>query len=131
MQGMWFIYNAFDLRFYLCWQILKPAGVPLYFSVNVANEAGESVRAVCSLPTYDMTIPGGRMTESFSSTSNPRVLKGTVTVYDDSAIESSRVGVGFGKDIYGEQIVRWTETKIEANNIDYNVGEYEDGNLGT
>ena len=121
---------AFDLRFYLCWQILQPAGVPLYFSVNVANEAGESVRAVCSLPTYDMTIPGGRMTESFSSTSNPRVLKGTVTVYDDSTIESSRVGVGFGKDIYGEQIVRWTETKIEANNIDYNVGEYEDGNLG-
>lgn len=44
------------------------------------------------------------MTESFRSTSNPRILKGTVTVYDDSVIAESNVAVGFGKDLYGEQI---------------------------
>jgi hypothetical protein len=103
---------------------LKPAGVPLYFTVNVANEAGNSVRASCSLPTYDMTIPGGRMTEAFRSTSNAKVLMGTVTVYDDSVIQESNVAVGYGKDIYGEQIIRWTKSDIEANNIDYNVGEW-------
>lgn len=71
-----------------------------------------------------MTIPGGRMTESFRSTSNPRILKGTVTVYDDSVIAESNVAVGFGKDLYGEQIIRWSSSKIEANTIDYNVCEY-------
>lgn len=103
---------------------MQPAGVPLFFTVIVANEAGNSVRATCSLPTYDMTIPGGRMTESFRSTSNPRILKGTVTVYDDSVIAESNVAVGFGKDLYGEQIIRWSSSKIEANTIDYNVCEY-------
>lgn len=64
------------------------------------------------------------MTESFRSTSNPRILKGTVTVYDDSVIAESNVAVGFGKDLYGEQIIRWSSSKIEANTIDYNVCEY-------
>lgn len=96
--------------------------MPLYFTVNVANEAGVSVPATCKLETFDMTIPGGRMSEAFRSTSNPRVMKGLVTVYEDSPIEEVMVAIGYGKNIWGEQIVRWNKTSIAANSVNYDVG---------
>ncbi|XP_062596534.1 uncharacterized protein LOC134257978, partial [Saccostrea cucullata] len=109
-------------------EILNPSGVPLYFTVHVANEAGVSVPATCQLETFDMTIPGGRMSEAFRSTSNPRVMKGLVTVYEDSPITQVLVAVGYGRDIWGEQIVRWNQTSIAANTVNYDVG-YDPLNL--
>ena len=81
--------------------------------------------ATCKLETFDMTVPGGRMSETFRSTSNPRELIGLLTVYEDSPIQEVMVAVGYGKDIWGEQIVRWTKTSVTANIVDYDVGQYE------
>eukprot|EP00105_Crassostrea_gigas_P044578 XP_019928726.1 PREDICTED: uncharacterized protein LOC105342845 [Crassostrea gigas] len=107
------------------WQnvsVLHPAGVPLYFTVHVSNEAGVSVPATCKLDTFDVTIPGGRMAEAFVSTSNPNVLKAVVTVYEDSPIKQTMVAVGYGKNTWAEQIIRWTPTTVAANIVDYDVG---------
>ena len=96
--------------------------MPLYFSVYVTNQAGETATAICSLATYDVTLPGGRMGVAFRSTSNPSVLKATVTVYEDSPIAESRVAVGYGRGIDGYQIVDWTSVNLQENVVDYNVG---------
>lgn len=61
---------------------------------------------------------------AFGSTSNPRVLKATVTVYEDSPITESRVAVGYGKGIDGSQIVGWTTVNLQENVVDYNVGKF-------
>lgn len=103
---------------------MSPSGVPLYFSVYVTNQAGETATAICSLSTYDVTLPGGRMGVAFRSTSNPRVLKATVTVYEDSPITESRVAVGYGKGVDGSQIVGWTTVNLQENVVDYNVGKF-------
>lgn len=107
---------------HLFFQVLHPAGVPLYFTVHVSNEAGVSVPATCKLDTFDVTIPGGRMAEAFVSTSNPNVLKAVVTVYEDSPIKQTMVAVGYGKNTWAEQIIRWTPTTVAANIVDYDVG---------
>lgn len=107
---------------HLFFQVLHPAGVPLYFTVHVSNEAGVSVPATCKLDTFDVTIPGGRMAEAFVSTSNPNVLKAVVTVYEDSPLTLTMVAVGYGKSIWGEQIIRWNTTTVAANTVDYDVG---------
>ena len=105
-------------------QVLHPPGVPLYFTVHVSNEAGVSVPATCRLDTFDITIPGGRMAEAFISTSNPNVLKGVVTVYEDSPLQQTMVAVGYGKGIWGEQVVRWNATTVAANTVNYDVGQW-------
>lgn len=97
--------------------------MPLYFSVDVTNQAGETATAICSLATYDVTLPGGRMAVAFGSTSNPNVLKATVTVYEDSPITESKVAVGYGRGIDGYQIVGWTSVNLQENVVDYNVGK--------
>ncbi|XP_062582876.1 uncharacterized protein LOC134244633, partial [Saccostrea cucullata] len=102
--------------------VLRPAGVPLYFTIHVSNEAGVSVPASCKLNTYDMTIPGGRMAEAFTSTSNPNVLKAVVTVYEDSPLTETKVAVGYGRSIWGEQIIRWTTVSLADNAVNYDVG---------
>lgn len=61
---------------------------------------------------------------AFRSTSNPRVLKATVTVYEDSPITESRVAVGYGKGIDGSQIVGWTTVNLQENVVDYNIGRF-------
>nr|XP_022295052.1 uncharacterized protein LOC111105175 [Crassostrea virginica] len=104
--------------------VLDPAGVPLYFTVHVSNEAGVSVPATCRLDTFDITIPGGRMAEAFISTSNPNVLKGVVTVYEDSPLQQTMVAAGYGKGIWGEQVVRWNATTVAANTVNYDVGQW-------
>jgi hypothetical protein len=70
-----------------------------------------------------MTIPGGRMAEAFTSTSNPSILKGVVTVYEDSSLKETLVAVGYGRGVYGEQIIRWAATSVDVNNINYDVGK--------
>ena len=65
------------------------------------------------------------MSEAFRSTSNPREVIGLLTVYEDSPIQGVMVALGYGKDIWGEQIVRWTKTSVTANVVDYDVGQYQ------
>jgi hypothetical protein len=67
---------------------------------------------VCKTGENHVTLPGGRFQEEFLSTSNPNVLKGYVTVYEDSELQLVQVGVGYGKHIYGDQNVPWKLRKI-------------------
>ena len=87
------------------------------------NDSGQKSEAYCSLPTYDVTLPGGRFQEQFSSTSNPDVLKAYVTVYEDSELVETQVGVGYGKQIYGDQIIPWNHIVLDNNHVDDNFGE--------
>ncbi|KAK3609657.1 hypothetical protein CHS0354_035942 [Potamilus streckersoni] len=103
-------------------ELLSPAGQPLYFTVWAENSAGNRARATCQLPTYDITLPSGRFTAEFVRTSNPSTLKATVVVFEDSALTSAHVGVGFGMDIYGEQVVPWTYTQLQQQSFDLNIG---------
>ena len=86
-------------------------GVPLYFTVTVSNSAGGKSTATCSIPTYDVTLPVGRIEPAFRTTSNPRILEATSVLYDDSEIISEQVAIGFGPGIWGDQIVPWTDTQ--------------------
>ena len=89
-----------------CLQIL-PGGHPLHFTVYAMNNGGGTSTATCSLPTFDTTLPTGRVTPDFTSTSHPHILRASAVVYDDSVILMLKEGVGFGSAIWGDQIVAW------------------------
>ncbi|VDH98959.1 Hypothetical predicted protein [Mytilus galloprovincialis] len=93
---------------------LSTTGVPLYFTMYAQNDAGERSMATCSLNTYDVTLPGGRFTADFLSTSNPAVMKASVVVYEDSDIVLTQVGLGYGKDVWGDQVIPWNTVNINA-----------------
>ncbi|XP_072048753.1 uncharacterized protein [Amphiura filiformis] len=91
-------------------------GVPLYFTVTAHNSAGGTATVTCVLPTYDLTVPTGRIEPAFSTTSHPSILTASAVVYDDSEIISQQEGVGFGGGIWGDQIVPWTDVdKVMTN----------------
>ncbi|XP_052081925.1 uncharacterized protein LOC127719726 isoform X2 [Mytilus californianus] len=94
---------------------LSATGVPLYFTMYAQNDAGVRSMATCSLNTYDVTLPGGRFTEDFLSTSNPSVMKAFVVVYEDSDIVLTQVGLGYGKDVWGDQLIPWNTVNVNAN----------------
>ena len=95
-------------------------GVPLFFTVTASNSAGGKSTATCSIPTYDVTLPMGRIEPAFRTTSNPSILESTSVLYDDSEIISEQVAIGFGPGIWGDQIVPWTdaEKKRRTHNTD-------------
>ena len=43
-------------------------------------------------------------------------------MYEDSELELVQVGVGYGKGIYGDQIVAWTDVDLNSNVVDNNFG---------
>ncbi|XP_022100338.1 uncharacterized protein LOC110984441 [Acanthaster planci] len=88
------------------------SGHPLYFTVYAMNNGGGVSMATCSLPTFDITLPTGRITPDFTSTSHPHVLRASAVVYDDSVILMQKEGVGFGSEIWGDQIVPWHSINI-------------------
>ena len=100
----------------------KGTGVPIYFTLIAENNSGQRSEVFCYLPTYDVTLPGGRFQEEFLSTSNPNVLKAYVTVYEDSELQLVQVGVGYGKHIYGDQIVPWKLINLDHNSVSDNFG---------
>ncbi|KAK3612515.1 hypothetical protein CHS0354_024486 [Potamilus streckersoni] len=93
-------------------QKLTPSGVPLYFTMYAENSAGARSSVACRLETYDVTIPRGRFSADFIRSSNPTTLKASVLVVDDSKLDKIQVGVGFGKGIYGDQLVTWTDINL-------------------
>ncbi|XP_070572594.1 uncharacterized protein [Ptychodera flava] len=97
-------------------------GVPLYFTITAVNSASATSKATCGLPTYDVTLPGGRVTADFKSTSNPNVLKASSVALDDSVITQREEAVGFGQSIFGDQVFDWTEFDLDKNSHDVNVG---------
>jgi len=109
--------------FCILFQRLSATGLPLHFTVTVANDAGASVKAVCQIPTYDITIPVGRFSLDFSTTSNAAVLLSSIVVSDDSKIDISEVSVGFGKDLYGDQVVPWTDVDLSKQNHNVDISK--------
>lgn len=81
------------------------------------NDAGARSRASCSIPTYDVTLPGGRFNPDYLSTSNPDVMKAQVKVYEDSPITMTQVGLGYGKMIWGDQVVAWNDVSVEPDDF--------------
>eukprot|EP00058_Branchiostoma_floridae_P003025 XP_002588513.1 hypothetical protein BRAFLDRAFT_79466 [Branchiostoma floridae] len=67
-------------------------GVPLYFTVTGTNSGGGNAKVTCELPTYDVTLPGGRVTPDFLTTSHPSILRASAVAHDDSVIRLKRVG---------------------------------------
>ncbi|XP_022103294.1 uncharacterized protein LOC110986022 [Acanthaster planci] len=100
-------------------------GHPLHFTVYAMNNGGGSSTATCSLPTFDITLPTGRITPDFTSTSHPHVLRASAVVYDDSVILLQKEGVGFGPEIWGDQIVPWHTINItERQQLGYSVNDF-------
>ncbi|CAH1239174.1 HEG1 [Branchiostoma lanceolatum] len=90
-------------------------GVPLYFTVTGTNSGGGDAKVTCELPTYDVTLPGGRVTPDFLTTSHPNILRASAVAHDDSVILHKREGVGYGRKVYGDQVVPWHDVSTTAN----------------
>ncbi|XP_070564497.1 uncharacterized protein [Ptychodera flava] len=97
-------------------------GIPIYFTVTANNMAGLTSSAQCHLPTYDNTPPSGRVTPDYLLTSHPSILNAFSVVTDDSVIVDQWEAIGFGSDIYGHQLVNWTQSEQP---IDEGDGEIE------
>ncbi|KAK3101936.1 hypothetical protein FSP39_007496 [Pinctada imbricata] len=102
---------------------LSVSGLPLYFTVFAENDAGGVATATCSLPTYDTTLPVGRITPGFTATSNPKVMKAQVVAFEDSEMTRTEGAIGYGTDIYGEQILGWRDINMQGNNINTDIGD--------
>ncbi|XP_071959997.1 uncharacterized protein [Antedon mediterranea] len=87
-------------------------GVPLHFTVKVTNNEGLESTTSCSIHTYDVTLPAGRLTPGFLSTSRPDILRCSTLVFDDSETTSLKEAVGFGPGEWGEQLVGWDEPDV-------------------
>nr|XP_006820561.1 PREDICTED: uncharacterized protein LOC102808465 [Saccoglossus kowalevskii] len=109
-------------------QVLR-GGVPLYFTISAMNSAGAVTKITCELPTYDVTLPGGRVVPDFLSTSHPNILRASAVALDDSVIVEEQVSVGFGYEIYGYQLVDWTG--FDSDKIIHDVDISIDDPLGT
>ncbi|XP_078664148.1 uncharacterized protein LOC144907219 [Branchiostoma floridae x Branchiostoma belcheri] len=90
-------------------------GVPLYFTAKACNNAGLCSQATCRLPTYDNTVPGGRIDAAFLSTSNQYKLSAVAKLFDDSELNLQRESVGFGKGTWGDQIIPWSAFQLRKN----------------
>ncbi|XP_078573994.1 uncharacterized protein LOC144860567 isoform X3 [Branchiostoma floridae x Branchiostoma japonicum] len=102
-------------------QVLR-GGVPLYFTVTATNSAQQTSLATCELPTYDVTLPGGRVTPDFISTSHPSILRSSAVALDDAALVNQKEAIGFGRQVYGDQVVPWMDINITKIHVDISIG---------
>nr|XP_006817933.1 PREDICTED: uncharacterized protein LOC100377080 [Saccoglossus kowalevskii] len=109
-------------------QVLR-GGVPLYYTISAKNSAGAVAKATCELPTYDVTLPGGRVVPDFLSTSHPNILKASAVALDDSIIMQREEAVGYGQDIFGDQVIIWNSFEMEKINHEVDIGLHDP--LGT
>ena len=70
----------------------------------------------CSIDTYDVTLPSGRLEVEFATTSNRHVLKGKLVVYEDSGLTRSDLGVGQGKGVYAVGVRSWEPISLRDRN---------------
>ncbi len=120
--------ELFPLTFHVCFflQQLK-GGVPLYFSAILKNSEGSRSIATCYIPTYDITLPIGRVDRESKFTSNTRIVRGSAVVHDDSEIVQQLEGVGFGVGQWSDQIVPWTDAMLNERVIDATTSKFSLG----
>ena len=70
---------------------MLPPGHPLYFTITATNSMGLSSSVQCLLPNYDVTLPAGRFTLAFKSTSRTDTLDASLFIADDSPIIDEKV----------------------------------------
>ena len=81
------------------------SGVPLHFTVRVSTTQGAHIETMCSIPTYDITPPMGRVSW-YQYTSHPHFMRGNMVVLDDSELkEDNFVALGYGGKDSGDQVM--------------------------
>ncbi|CAH1794764.1 unnamed protein product [Owenia fusiformis] len=83
------------------------SGIPLYYLIIAKNSQGGSSSIECELPTYDMTLPTGRVIPDFRSTSYPHALRASAKAIDDSPLDRQALAVGYGQGQWGDQLIPW------------------------
>ena len=58
----------------------------------------------CELPTYDVTLPSGRVEANHMKTSHPGELSAAMIIIDDSVIVEQLAAVGVGEFYYGHSV---------------------------
>ena len=97
---------------------LKTTGQPLHWTVSATNTQGLKTVVQCSIGTYDITLPSGRMEANYVKTSHPNKISSSLVVIDDSPlVEEQYVAVGMGEHYYGHSVVDWHHFKLEKNPI--------------
>ena len=94
-----------------------PCGRPLYFLVRAVNSQGLATVANCSLPTYDCSLPDGRVDMAARCTSHRRKLSATVIVYEDSELKEGdglAYSVGYSPGSQGHEVVGWSPLVLES-----------------
>ena len=94
----------------------------MFFTVTASNNGGGNATVSCEIPTYDVTLPAGRIEPAFRSTSHPYILEATAVVYDDSEIIDQHEAIGYGPGVWGDQIVPWTDATTTMRTHSGNTG---------
>ena len=93
-----------------------PSGIPLYFTVTARNSEGLTADSRCSIPTYDTTLPSGRVEQSFDVSTNPFILSAFFVAHDDSVLkDSGRVSIGLGTG--SSNVVPWHDFSYDSISI--------------
>lgn len=99
-----------------------PSGIPLYFTVKASNSQGRSSTATCSVPTYDITPPGGRMDQPYDISSHPFTLSALLVVHDDSELEDvGRASMGLGAR--KGNVIDWNDFSFNAVGINHDAND--------
>nr|XP_006820036.1 PREDICTED: uncharacterized protein LOC102804939 [Saccoglossus kowalevskii] len=103
-------------------------GMPLYYTATLSNQGDLSITATCDLQTYDLTIPSGRVTPDFLSSSHPSILRASSVINEDSELTSQWEAIGFGLGVYGCQVIQWVElnSKLLKKNVSGAISTEQD-----
>ncbi|CAH1802680.1 unnamed protein product [Owenia fusiformis] len=106
------------------------SGVPLYFLIIALNNQGASASIECELPTYDMTLPKGRMIPDFHSSSHPHILRASGMAVDDSPLKQHALAIGYGHGLFCDQEVPWHIIAADkSSSIEHIDDEFDNGIL--
>ena len=60
-------------------------------TVTAKDLSGLKAISTCILPTYDTTLPSGRLSPDFVTTSHPHILKASLVATDESELVEQKV----------------------------------------
>ena len=93
-----------------------PCGKPLYFHVRAVNSQGLGTTASCTLPTYDCSLPDGRVDMASQCTSHRDSLAASVVLYEDSPLKQDQLfyAVGYSPGSYGHELTGWAPLQLDT-----------------
>ncbi|KAI6655616.1 hypothetical protein LOD99_2114 [Oopsacas minuta] len=92
------------------------SSIPLYWTAKASNSQGVSAASECSLPTYDTTLPIGRVDfMEYIYSSHPSILIGETTIIDDTNLKRHLQAIGYGLGPFGDQTVGFISFDFEPN----------------